>query len=217
MAVIEAVRRIHSTLHASQTPRRVSIRGACTKTGEDVLDVYKWGTVTFFVYPGFVPATRFQYDGTRGDRRAPLAMCARCCRILTTPQTGACCIVGTLSGEMTFIYRSLVDLLRWLRAHPKGATPCRGGPTRQSTRRAPQHQRVRPSGPTCSASLDILTAPFEVAKTTPDALASAPRLAWPRPRACGAIFDARFPNWALKMRSGASTSYLDSLDDDDFP
>jgi hypothetical protein len=115
-----------------------------------------------------------------------------------------------LNGEMT--YGTTGELLRWLRDHPKGATPA------EVDLLASLHDEfLHTNAQTAWATLLRALAPDrarEIAKTTPDSdvcsflLRSTPE--------DHALFMSRFPNWA-EEEAQAEAELLDSLDDDEWP
>ncbi|MCK6518936.1 hypothetical protein L6R46_28230 [Myxococcota bacterium] len=109
-------------------------------------------------------------------------------------------------------YSSGGAILRWLRDHPQGATPA------EVDLLASLHDELLSSGLSLEwATLLRTLAPDrarEIAKTTPDQSVCA-SLVGGDPEG-GAIFDARFPNWA-EEEAQAEAEYLATLDDDEWP
>ena len=115
-----------------------------------------------------------------------------------------------LNGELT--YSTSEAIFRWLRDHPKGATPA------EVDLLASLHDEfIRTNARSAWATLLRTLAPDrarEIAKTTPDQSVCA-SLVGGDPEG-GAIFDARFPNWA-EEEAQAEAEYLATLDDDEWP
>lgn len=115
-----------------------------------------------------------------------------------------------LNGDMTFSTGGRI--LRWLRAHPQGATPA------EVDLLASLHDELLNTN-VSDEWADLLRAlapdrAFELAKTTPDASLCSTLLG-PDPER-GRVFDERFPTY-FEDKKRRELEYLDSLDEDDFP
>jgi hypothetical protein len=198
MAVIEAVRRIQRRYTLSAEERK-----GIGRIGEE-LGREKWGTVTFFV--ALDPPDHFPTM----EQEEIDARLRRSLFWLDDPADRRLLHRRYVEREMA--YTAACDLLRWLRAHPKGATPAEVD-LLASLHDEFIHTNVQTAWANLLSTLDIRRA-VEVAKTTPDHYICA-RLVGLDPEG-GAIFDARFPNWAEDEKR-REHEYLDSLDDDDFP
>ena len=115
----------------------------------------------------------------------------------------------SLNGEMTFSTGGRI--LRWLRAHPQGATPA------EVDLLASLHNEfIYTNVQSAWANLLRDLAPdraLEIAKTTPDASLCSTLLG-PDPER-GRVFDERFPTY-FEDKKRRELEYLDSLDDDDW-